>query len=92
MTTTHKGHARGKPQGHRRPSYDPSSGQSWRTGVLVYPDEALKAITAADGAGLSFAGLVNELIRRMPVDENGLPTWTDELFGVAEQKELPMTG
>lgn len=90
--TTRKGHARGRAQAHRRTTYDPSSGQSWRTGVLVYPDEALKAITAADGAGLSFAGLVNELIRRMPVDEHGLPTWADELSGDDEQEALPMTG
>lgn len=90
--TTRKGHARGRAQAHRRTSYDPASGQTWRTGVLIYPEEARKAIRAADGADLSFAGLVNELIRRMPVDDQGLPTWAHELTADAEQEELPMTG
>ncbi|MFE7268205.1 hypothetical protein ACFU9B_40410 [Streptomyces sp. NPDC057592] len=50
---------------------------------------AKKAITAADRTGLSFAGLVNELLKRMEVDENGRPVWAGELD---EQKALPLTG
>ncbi|MCQ4045793.1 hypothetical protein ACFOSC_27745 [Streptantibioticus rubrisoli] len=80
---------RGRAQGGRRVSYDPSSGENWRTGIVVVPDVAVKAIRAAERTGLSFAGLVNELVRRMEVDENGRPVWADEHD---DQEALPMTG
>ena len=83
------GPLRGRAQQGRPVTYDPKSGQNWRTGVVIVPDMAAKAIKAAGTTGLSFAGLVNELIRRMPVDENGRPAWADELD---EQKALPLTG
>jgi hypothetical protein len=89
--TQGRGPVRGKPQAHRRVSYDPSTGEPWRTGVVVPAEEAAKAITAATTAGLSFAGLVTELIRRMAVDDaTGRPVWTDEL--AQYQKELPQAG
>lgn len=84
------GPVRGKPQAHRR-AYDPSTRLPWRTGVVLNPEAAAKAITAADSAGLSFAGLVNELVKRMKVDESGRPLWADELTH-HEQEELPQTG
>jgi hypothetical protein len=83
------GPLRGRAQTGRPVSYDPSCGQNWRTGVVIVPDMAAKAIKAAGITGQSFAGLVNELIRRMPVDENGRPAWADELD---EQQALPLTG
>jgi hypothetical protein len=79
----------GRAQTGRPVSYDPKSGQNWRTGVVIVPDMAEKAIKAAGFTGQSFAGLVNELIRRMPVDEHGRPVWADELD---EQQALPLTG
>lgn len=67
--------------------------------MVVTPDEATKALKAANATGLSFAGLVNELIRRMDVDRHGRPAWADELHqqhplptGEDEQEVLPMTG
>ncbi len=83
------GPLRGRAQTGRPVSYDPTSGQNWRTGVVIVPDMAAKAIKAAGFTGQSFAGLVNELIKRMPVDENGRPLWANELD---EQKALPLTG
>jgi hypothetical protein len=83
------GPLRGRAQSGRPVTYDPSSGQNWRTGVVIVPDMAEKAIEAGKATGLSFAGLVNELIKRMPVDENGRPVWADEL---SEQPGLPLTG
>lgn len=83
------GPVRGRAQTGRPLTYDPTSGQNWRTGVVVVPDMAAKAIKAANSTGLSFAGLLNELLKRMEVDENGRPVWADEL---AEQKALPLTG
>jgi hypothetical protein len=68
-------------------SYDPSLGKSWKTGIIVQPEDAEKAITAAEMAGVSFAGLVAQLIRRMDVDEAGRPVWADEL--TEHQEELP---
>lgn len=88
-TSEGSGPVRGKAQPGRRLSYDPSSGQNWRTGVVILPEMAKKAIHAADRTGLSFAGLVNELLKRMDVDENGRPVWADELD---EQRTLPLTG
>lgn len=81
---------RGKPQAHRRAAYDASSGRPWRTGVQITPAEAEKAIRAADATGLSFSGFVTELIRRLPVDESGKPTWAGELNDT--QEELPKAG
>ncbi|MEV8590905.1 hypothetical protein AB0424_28595 [Streptomyces sp. NPDC051180] len=83
------GPLRGRAQTGRPVTYDPRSGQNWRTGVVIVPDMAEKAIKAAGSTGLSFAGLVNELIKRMPVDENGRPVWADELN---RQEALPLTG
>ncbi|MGW6605178.1 hypothetical protein [Streptomyces sp. NPDC055036] len=83
------GPVRGRAQTGRPVTYDPKSGQNWRTGVVIVPDMAEKAIKAAGSTGLSFAGLVNELIKRMPVDENGRPLWADELN---TQEALPLTG
>lgn len=83
------GPLRGRAQTGRPVTYDPKSGQNWRTGVVIVPDMAEKAIKAAGSTGLSFAGLVNELIKRMPVDENGRPRWADELN---RQEALPLTG
>jgi hypothetical protein len=89
--TQRRGRAAGKPQQHRRASYDPDSGKTWRTGVVVQPDDAVKALRAADLAGLSFAGLVAQLIRRMDVDEDGRPMWADEV-SFDRQEELPQAG
>jgi hypothetical protein len=83
------GPLRGRAQTGRPVTYDPTSGQNWRTGVVIPPDTAAKAIKAIGFTGQSFAGLVTELIKRMPVDENGRPLWADELD---EQKALPLTG
>lgn len=83
------GPLRGRAQTGRPLTYDPKSGQNWRTGVVIVPDMAEKAIKAAGSTGLSFAGLVNELIKRMPVDENGRPVWAEELN---RQEALPLTG
>ena len=85
---TYRGGAvRGVPQAHRRASYDPSTGRPWRTGVALPPDAAMKVIEAADKAGLSFAGLVTELIMRMETDDNGAPVWI-----ASKQEELPKAG
>jgi hypothetical protein len=80
------GPAQGKPQPHRRASYDASSGRPWRTGVALPPDAAAKAVKASERANLSFAGLVTDLIRRMDVDETGRPTWHEQKD---PQEELP---
>ncbi|KAB7833529.1 hypothetical protein [Streptomyces mobaraensis] len=87
------GPVRGRAQTGRPVTYDPKSGQNWRTGVVIVPDAAEKAIKAASATGLSFAGLVNELIKRMPVDDMGRPVWAYEISdGKSGQEELPMTG
>jgi hypothetical protein len=93
MTTTQRrggGPIPGRQQAHRRVTYDASTGQPWKTGVMMQPAEAEKALKAADLAGLSFAGLVNELVKRLEVDEAGLPVWAAELK--TQQEELPKAG
>jgi hypothetical protein len=86
MTQGRLGPRPGKPQQHRRVSFDPASGKPWRTGLIVQNEDAEKAIVAAEKAGLSFAGLVAQLIKRMEVDAEGRPVWADEL---KQQEELP---
>ncbi len=82
------GHTRGKPQPHKRASYDPSTGKAWRTGLSLKPETAVKAIKAAELAEMSVAGLLEELIRRLPVDAEGRPTWAPP----PAQTELPLAG
>ncbi|OEV13223.1 hypothetical protein [Streptomyces nanshensis] len=59
--------------------------------MQILPLQAEKAIRAADMMKLSFSGFVNEMIRRLPVDENGAPMWPDETNDY-EQEELPKAG
>lgn len=84
MTTRGRGRIRGQAQ--RRISYDPSSGEKWRTGVVFPPDEAAKVIRAAERTGMSVAGVLAKLIQQMPVDAHGRPIWAHE------QEELPNAG
>ncbi|MGK4586056.1 hypothetical protein [Kitasatospora sp. HPMI-4] len=86
------GYPMGKPQAHKMPTYDPSSGKPWRSGFALRPHAAVKAIKAARLAGLSVSGLLVELIERMPVDAEGRPTWAPPAKPVTTQQELPATG
>ncbi|MEJ8662174.1 hypothetical protein [Streptomyces sp. MS1.AVA.4] len=87
--TTRRGPQRGAPRQGRRISYDPASGQAWRTGVVLLPDEAAKVIKAAELSNISVAGLLGELIQRMEIDAAGRPLWAHEL---RKQEELPKAG
>jgi hypothetical protein len=42
-------------------------------------EEAAKIVTAANAMGWSVSGLFNELAKRMPVDEDGIPIWYEPL-------------
>ena len=44
-------------------------------GVTFQPEEADKIVTAANRMGYSVSGLINELTKRMVVDDHGLPVW-----------------
>lgn len=90
--TDRRGPVRGVAQARRR-VYDPASGQPWRTGVVVLADEAAKAIKAAEKSGLSFAGLVGQLIQRMEVDAEGRPAWlSGDDASTTPNKELRQAG
>ena len=45
--------------------------------MTFQPEEAAKIVTAANQMGYSVSGLINELTKRMVVDEQGLPVWFD---------------
>lgn len=58
-------------------AHDPNSGRSWKTSVIFQPDEAQKLLTALEHCPkVSVSGFLNELVRQMPVDQDGRPAWT----------------
>ena len=72
-----------RPQAGNQTTYDVNSGRPYRTGVTFQPEEAAKIVTAANQMGYSVSGLINELTKRMAVDQQGLPVWFDR----SEQQE-----
>ena len=69
---------RGQRQPAHRASYDPAWGKPYRLTVTLTPDEAVKAIAAAEAADISLSGLMGQLVQRMPVADDGRPTWAPE--------------
>ncbi len=74
----HMGAPRGVRQRGRPASYDPSSPLPYRPGPTFRGDEAVKLTRASEELDVSASELLNELVRRMPVDERGRPVWADE--------------
>ena len=79
-----KGHRGGHPPlgkrqaGKEHPSYDPSTGKSYRTGVTLEPADAQMLIAVADRANMSISGVLNMLVRNMNLDPTtGLPSFID---------------
>ena len=66
-----------RPQAGNQTTYGVGSGRPYRTGVTFQPEEADKIVTAANRMGYSVSGLINELTKRMTVDQHGLPVWFD---------------
>ncbi|HEX6514920.1 MAG TPA: hypothetical protein VF049_05070 [Nocardioidaceae bacterium] len=69
----------GKIQRGNEATYDPASGRNYRPTPTFAPLAAVKLIKAAEAMNMSVSGLLNELVRRMDVDEIGRPVWVDEL-------------
>lgn len=76
-----RGPVPGKRQaGKEQPNYDPSTGKPFRLNVTFAPEDAQLLIGAANQANLSLSGLVNELVRNMPLDPvTGKPLLIDSL-------------
>jgi hypothetical protein len=72
-----RGAPRGKPQQGRRATFDAASGKGYRTGVSFPADVAEKVLKGAHCSDMSVSGLLADLVRRMPVDEQGRPDWGD---------------
>ena len=59
-------------------TYDPSTGRTYRAGVTLEPDDAVRLLTMAERAGLSVSGLFNALLKNAEVDpETGLPPFLE---------------
>lgn len=64
----------GPRQRGKAPTYDPASGYTYRAGVSLNPEDAVKAIAMAERAGLSISGFFNALLKTAAIDPNtGLP-------------------
>lgn len=64
----------GTRQRGRDAAYDPASGHTYRPSVTLNPDDAVKAVTMAERAGLSVSGFFNAILKNIPIDPNtGLP-------------------
>ncbi len=85
------GPVRGRAQRGNEAAYDIDSGLPYRTTINLDPLAATRVIQAARVARMSVSGLINELVRRMPVDEDGRPAWADE-FDLDGRLPLPLTG
>lgn len=81
-----------QPGRNRKSTYDPTLGLPYRLTVVLSPDEAVKAIEAADQADISLSGLIAQLVRRMPVDDNGRPTWAEPKQEVTDPLPLASGG
>lgn len=72
------GAARGRVQRGHPATYEVGSGANYRPGVNLPPAEANKIVTASRAMNYSVSGLIQQLIARMEVDQNGVPTWYEE--------------
>lgn len=84
------GPIRGRAQRGNEVAYDLNSGRPYRTSVSFDPFASVKLIKAARAARMSVGGLINELVRRMPLDEAGRPVWADELDLDDGRQPLPL--
>lgn len=57
------------------PSYDISSGKTWRPNPTLEPTQAVKLLLAMEAMGTSASAVINEMLKRMPVDKTGRPLW-----------------
>lgn len=55
--------------------YDTTSGKPWQTGVSFSPDVAIILIKAADTTNRSVVGLIEDLIKRLPMTATGAMDW-----------------
>ncbi len=60
-----------------RDRYDSDSSDTLQVSVKFRADAGAKAWRAAAAANLSLSGLLAELVRRMPVNDAGLPSWVE---------------
>ncbi|MDM4723325.1 hypothetical protein QTQ03_28380 [Micromonospora sp. WMMA1363] len=65
----------GSAQRGNPPSYDITSGATWRPNPTLEPAQAVKLLRAMDAMGTSASAVINGLLARMPVDDTGLPLW-----------------
>jgi hypothetical protein len=66
---------RGRPQRGHEAFYDPTSGLPYRPGPTFRGHDAAKLVAMAKGARITVSELLNELVRREPVDQDGRPLW-----------------
>ncbi len=86
------GAPRGKQQRGRLAKYDPTSDRDYMPGPRFKGDDAVKLVRAANAIPMSTSELLNELVRRMDVDESGRPLWWVAEHPDGFTEELPLTG
>jgi len=85
-----RGPVRGRAQRGNEPVYDINSGLPYRTSISVDPLAAVKLVQAARASQMSLSGVINGLLMRMELDEDGRPAWAGELD--EDDGRLPLTG
>lgn len=71
------GAPRGRIQRGNAAGYQLGSGLSYRPTCNLPAPEAEKIVIAAAAMNCSVSGLIQQLVARMEVDENGVPVWYD---------------
>ncbi|MDG4756137.1 MULTISPECIES: hypothetical protein [Micromonospora] len=79
----------GAPQRGNPPQYDAASGGTWRPNPTLEPANAVKLDRAMKAMGTSASAVINELLARMPVDDDGLPVWATKPTEQAPLVDLP---
>jgi len=79
---------KGRIQRGNEATYDVASGLPYRPTLNLNALSAAKTVRAAGSLRMSVSGLLNLLIDRMEVDEDGRPLWADELD--SDEGRLPL--
>ncbi len=86
------GAPRGIRQRGRPATYDPASPMPYRPGPSFRGSEAVKLTRASELLDISASELLNELVRQMQVDQNGLPLWADRFLAARHPRQAERQG
>lgn len=67
----------GAPQRGNAPQYDVESNATWRPNPTLEPEQAVTLYRTMLALQTSASGVINELLARVRIDDDGVPVWAD---------------